>query len=203
MIFDLEKLSPNRRYHLLTQSILPRPIAWVLSRNEDRSLNLAPFSFFNAICSNPPLVMLSIGHKTDGEIKDSRRNILSHRDFVIHIPSRCHAEAVNASAATLEYGASELDGLDLTLTDFPGCDIPRIDGAGVALHCALRDVHLLGPAKQAIVYAEIRQFFVDDRLLREENERHYIDAVALDPLARLGGAQFSGITEPFALKRPA
>lgn len=203
MIFDLDTLSPNRRYHLMTQGILPRPIAWVLSRNEDRSLNLAPFSFFNAICSDPPLVMLSIGHKADGEIKDSRRNILSERDFVIHIPSRQHAEAVNASAATLAYGESELEGLELQLTDFPGCDVPRIAGAGIALHCIKHDVHLLGPAKQAIVYAEIRQYFVDDRLLREEDGRHYIDAVALDPLARLGGAQFAGVTEPFALQRPS
>ncbi len=203
MIFEFDTLSPNSRYHLLTQGLVPRPIAWILSHNDDASLNLAPFSFFNAVCSDPPLLMLSIGRKDGGEIKDSRRNILSKRDFVIQIPSRHHAVAVTASAASLEYGQSELTSLDLELEDFPGCTVPRIADAGIAMHCEFHDVHYLGPAQQAIVYARVRQFFVSDELLSENNGRYSIDAAALDPLARLGGAQFAGLGELFSLKRPA
>jgi flavin reductase (DIM6/NTAB) family NADH-FMN oxidoreductase RutF len=203
MIFDLDTLSPNRRYHLMTQSIMPRPIAWILSRNDNGSLNLAPFSFFNAICSDPPLVMLSIGRKDGGEIKDSRRNILSKRDFVIQIPSRHHAAAVTASAASLEYGESELASLDLELADFEGCSVPRIADAGVAIHCEFHEVHYLGPAQQAIVYARVRQFFVNDALVSESNGRYSIDAGALDPLARLGGAQYGALGELFSIARPA
>lgn len=203
MIFDFDTLSPNRRYHLITQSLVPRPIAWILSRNDNDSLNLAPFSFFNAVCSDPPLLMLSIGRKEGGEIKDSRRNILSKRDFVIQIPSRHHAAAVTASAASLEYGESELASLNLALADFPSCSVPRISDSGIAMHCEFHEVHYLGPAEQAIVYARVRQFYVSDDILSETNGRHSIDAAALDPLARLGGAQYASLGELFAIARPS
>ena len=113
MIVDFNSISPSNGYHLLTQTIIPRPIAWILSENEDGSLNLAPFSFFNAVCSDPPLLMVSIGKKPSGEIKDTRRNILSGRDFVIHIASLTQANVLSRSAATLVYGDSELEIDDL------------------------------------------------------------------------------------------
>ena len=94
MLLDLADLKPNTCYHLMTQTLLPRPIAWVLSASEEGELNLAPFSFFNGVCSNPPIVMLSIGKKTPEEAKDTRQNILSGRDFVIHIPSAWATEGI-------------------------------------------------------------------------------------------------------------
>ena len=89
MIIDFKQQSPANRYHIMTQTVIPRPIAWVLSENtsdnpatSEPSYNLAPFSFFNAICSHPPLPMLSVGHKSDGTEKDTSVNLLSGRDFV-------------------------------------------------------------------------------------------------------------------------
>ncbi len=203
MIIDFSAIQSLQRYHLLTQTVIPRPIAWVLSQNDDLSnYNLAPFSFFNAICSDPPLLVLSIGKKLDGSIKDTRRNILSGREFVVHIASLFQAETLNASAAALDYGESELEGTQLSLVDLEGCAVPRIAEALVAYHCTLYDVHELGPNQQAIIYAQIHQLYLDDTIVKKENDRLYIDAVALDPLARLGATEFSGISRPFAQKRP-
>ena len=203
MIIDFSAIQSLQRYHLLTQTVIPRPIAWVLSQNDNASnYNLAPFSFFNAICSDPPLLVLSIGKKLDGSIKDTRRNILSGREFVVHIASLFQAEMLNASAAALDYGESELEGTQLSLVDLEGCAVPRIAEALVAYHCTLYDVHELGPNQQAIIYAEIHQLYLDDTIVKKENDRLYIDAVALDPLARLGATEFSGISRPFAQKRP-
>jgi len=88
MQIPLDTLSPNRVYHLMIQSIVPRPIAWILSDNGDGSLNLAPFSYFNAVCSDPPVLMVSIGRKADGGDKDTARNLVERKHCVVHIPHR-------------------------------------------------------------------------------------------------------------------
>ena len=79
MDIDLAALGPAQVYGLMTQTLIPRPIAWVLSENSDGGLNLAPFSYFNAVCSSPPLVMISVGKKPDGSFKDTRVNIEGRR----------------------------------------------------------------------------------------------------------------------------
>ncbi|MFT6237218.1 MAG: flavin reductase (DIM6/NTAB) family NADH-FMN oxidoreductase RutF [Cellvibrionaceae bacterium] len=202
MIVDFNSISPSNGYHLLTQTIIPRPIAWILSENEDGSLNLAPFSFFNAVCSDPPLLMVSIGKKPSGEIKDTRRNILSGRDFVIHIASLTQAQVLSRSAATLVYGDSELEIDDLALETFAGCSIPRLADSSVAYHCKFYDSHIIGPSEQAILYAEVIQLYVNDDMVNVSNERTVIDADKMSPLSRLGGANYGALKESFSLKRP-
>ncbi|SFC49842.1 NADH-FMN oxidoreductase RutF, flavin reductase (DIM6/NTAB) family [Marinospirillum celere] len=210
MQIDLQPLTATTRYHLMTQSILPRPIAWVLTRNlpadsGEPSYNLAPFSYFNAVCSDPPLVMLSMGHKGPEEPKDTRRNLIQGGDFVIHLPSVEQAKDVTASAATLAYGDSELEHLDAgELVEFPGCPLPRLKAAPIAFHARFYDVHYLGPGKQAVIYAELLQVHVDDQAITEDKAkgRYLIDAQKINPLARLGGAQYASLGEFFAVKRP-
>lgn len=205
MLLDLQQLSGNNCYHLMTQTLVPRPVAWVLSANDDGGLNLAPFSFFNAVCSEPPLVMLSIGKKAADEPKDTRYNLLSGRDFVIHLPSLEQAQDVTASAATLPYQVSELGLLqDQQLEAFPGCPLPRLSHAPVAFQARLHDVHYLGTQHQAVIYAELLQVYICDAAIQvdEQKQRYTVDAAQLNPLARLGGAQYSGISEVFSIKRP-
>ncbi|MFV2033306.1 MAG: flavin reductase family protein, partial [Gammaproteobacteria bacterium] len=99
MIVPFDTLSPAKVYFTLIQTLMPRPVAWVLSENPDESYNLAPFSYFNAICSDPPLIMLSIGVKPDGGPKDSRLNIEAGKDFVVHIAHRELAPVVTQTSA--------------------------------------------------------------------------------------------------------
>ena len=88
MYIDFGKMTAQQVYITMTQTIVPRPIAWVLSENPDQSLNLAPYSYFNAVCSDPPLLMISAGVKPDGATKDTRDNIRDRKEFVVHIASR-------------------------------------------------------------------------------------------------------------------
>jgi flavin reductase (DIM6/NTAB) family NADH-FMN oxidoreductase RutF len=202
MIIDFTQEQPLNRYHLMTQTVTPRPIAWVLSENEEGSLNLAPFSFFNAVCSDPPLLMMSIGKKPDGELKDTRRNLLSGRDFVVHIASHEHAEAVNASAAVLAYGDSEVTTAQLALSQFPPCSLPRLADCHVAFHCKLYDSHEIGPSGQLIIYAEIANLYLSDNVARKEGDRYIVDPAKLNPLARLGGTAYAELGAIFNLQRP-
>ena len=82
MHFDLSELSPNRVYYTMIQTLVPRPIAWVLTDNGNDSFNLAPFSYFNGVASDPPLLMISVGKKPDGTLKDTRTNIIERNEFV-------------------------------------------------------------------------------------------------------------------------
>lgn len=200
MIIDVQQEKPLTRYHLLTQTIIPRPIAWVLSENEDASLNLAPFSFFNAVCSDPPLLVMSIGKKPDGELKDTRRNLLSGRDFVVHIASRAQAEAVHLSAATLKYGESEVEAGQLAVEAFSGCPVPRLADCLVAYHCSFYEHHDVGPNQQAIIYAEVKNLYVADNAIEVRCDRYVIDAAIIDPLARLGGAQYIETGQVFSIE---
>ena len=85
MNIQLNNMPSTAIYHLMTQTIIPRPIAWVLSNNSDDSLNLAPFSYFNAVCSDPPLCMLSMGKKPNGTTKDTVANLIEEAYCVVHI----------------------------------------------------------------------------------------------------------------------
>jgi flavin reductase (DIM6/NTAB) family NADH-FMN oxidoreductase RutF len=208
MIIDFQQQSAANCYHIMTQTIIPRPIAWVLSQNEgeqligDERYNLAPFSFFNAVCSDPPLLMLSIGKKSDGTVKDTRKNLLSGRDFVIHIAAVNQTEVLSQSSAECPYGESEVTASNLVLADFPNSPLPRLQNCMVAYHCKLHDVHYMGPNEQAIIYAEISHLYVDDKAIEEKNNRFIIDAQKIDPLLRLGANQYASMGEPFSLQRP-
>jgi len=202
MHINFDELSTNQRYHLLTQTIVPRPIAWVLSRNSDETLNLAPFSFFNAMCSDPPLLALSIGNKEKGIPKDTAVNLLSGREFVIHIASTEMAAELTKTAATLEYGESELQISDLQLSDDGKQSMPRLSDCGIAYHCKLYDHHSIGPSEQTIIYAEVISLYMNDAICEIDGTRITVDANRLNPLSRLGAAQYAGIEPAFTVKRP-
>jgi Conserved protein/domain typically associated with flavoprotein oxygenases, DIM6/NTAB family len=101
--------STNARYffQLFSGSLVPRPIAWITSTNQDGSLNLAPYSFFGGVNTRPPMVMVSIGTH-EGELKHTGENINRTKECVIHIPSVSHIDAVNKSAHKYEVNVSEL-----------------------------------------------------------------------------------------------
>ena len=110
MIVHFSDLSSSACYFAMTQVLIPRPIAWVLTENHHHNFNLAPFSFFTGICSDPPIVMISAGKKSEdaekGMPKDTRKNILEKKAFVIHIPSPDDLTSVNASDKSWPYGQS-------------------------------------------------------------------------------------------------
>lgn len=203
MLLDFSKMTPNQCYGAMVQTIVPRPIAWVLSDNGDGSVNVAPYSFFTGICSDPPLLMLSAGKK-DAEIeKDTRLNIRERTNFVVHIPNTGHIDQVNASSATLPHGQSEVDLAKLELIDIDGFDLPRIASCDVAMACALYRLDEIGSVPQAVIYGEIQSMIInDDLIVPNEKGRFEIDSTKLDPLSRLGGSFYSSIGDKLTAQRP-
>ncbi len=191
MIIDLTKLSQNQVYHTMTQTVVPRPIAWVLSEHENGKLNLAPFSYFNAVCSQPPVVMLSIGRKPDGSDKDTFRNIVERKKFVIHLAHPELAPQVTLSAKVLPEGESELDLLAMDTVPFEGFELPRLKDARIAFACELYKLDTIGDNNQNLVYGRLERIWLDDSVVGEDAKgRTKILAEQLDPLGRLGGNEY-------------
>lgn len=200
MIVDTTSLPKADIYRLMTHAIIPRPIAWVLSENDTGSFNLAPFSYFNAIASEPALVMFSVGHKRDGSKKDTWHNIEQRENFVIHLGVRPLAEQLNETARALPAGESELERIDSQLMDDPEFGMPRLADCPVAFACQRYDIHLLGSGPQAVIYAEIKRAYISDQVVEQGSILPRADK--LQPLARLGGEQYAPLGEIFSIPRP-
>jgi flavin reductase (DIM6/NTAB) family NADH-FMN oxidoreductase RutF len=203
MILDLENLSPNRAYFTLIQAVVPRPIAWVLSANDDGNHNLAPFSYFNLVCSDPPLLMLSIGKKSDGGAKDTRRNIIERGSFVVHIAHAGQAHLVSESSMELPANDSELHRLQLPTVPFGEHPVPRLRDCRIAFACERYQVIELGPLPQALILGSINSVYIDDAIAVEDDKgRLHIDIAQLNPLSRLGGDQYAELGAILDIPRP-
>lgn len=204
MIINLDDLSSSETYFAMTQAIVPRPIAWVLSENSAGDYNLAPFSYFNAVCSDPPLIMISLGKKPDGTPKDTRVNIEARPSFVVHIAGVEQLEQLNASSATLPAGESEIAHLGLELAEFPGSRLPRLADCRLAMACELYQVMELGPVPQAMIFGRLTHLYLaDDVAEHDPKGRLKIHAERLNPLARLGAREYFAGGEVITLVRPA
>lgn len=202
MIFDLEQLSANRVYHTMIQTLTPRPVAWVLSENENKSLNLAPFSYFSAVSSDPPLIMLSIGKKPNGDLKDTRLNIIERSHFVVHIAHRELAQDVTNSAANLEKGESEIEALGLSTTPFDEFDLPRLKDCRVAYACEKYRIEDI-TANQAMILGKVTAIYVDDDIIMpNEHNRLQVNASKLDAIGRLGGDEYGFLGNVKEISRP-
>ncbi|UTW45147.1 flavin reductase family protein [bacterium SCSIO 12696] len=203
MYLDFDQLAPSQRYFTMTQSVVPRPIAWVLSDNGDGGHNLAPFSYFNAVCSDPALIMISIGHKSSGECKDTLVNIHERNHFVVHIPHSQQAAEVTETARTLDHGQSELDDLDINLTEFAGFTLPRLAQCRLAFACQRYQIQEIGNGPQFLVLGEVKALYADDAVAHTtDTGRLKLDATAIDPLARLGSSEYGTLGKVLDVPRP-
>lgn len=200
MIIESTQLEPDQMYFLLSQTVIPRPIAWVLS-DSGGSYNLAPFSFFNVVASEPPVVMISVGWKDDDTRKDTWVNIQERSDFVVHIPSMEHARDVVASSAVLAHGESEVAKLNLTTVKVDGFRLPRVVGPKIAFFCEKFKVIEIGTAPQGMILGEVKKVWIDDSLSTIQKGRLKVDAAKLNPLARLGGTEYCLLGGIFDIKR--
>jgi flavin reductase (DIM6/NTAB) family NADH-FMN oxidoreductase RutF len=204
MYVDLTTLKPDQVYFTLIQSLIPRPIAWVLSENADGGWNLAPFSYFTAVCSDPPLILISTGRKPGGAPKDTRVNIEEREDFVVMIPHREALEAMNASSATLPAGESEVTRLGLATQAWHGSRLPRLADCRVALGCRRHQVLEIGNAHQALIIGQVGGVFLDDAVVDTDAKgRLKVHADRVDPVCRLGASEYALLGEIRHLARPA
>ncbi len=207
MQIEFSDLSPNQAYFTMSQAIIPRPIAWVLSDNGStdgkNAYNLAPYSFFTAVCSEPPLLMMSVGKKDEETEKDTRVNIRERKKFVVHIASPESLNELNQSAATLPHGESEIDNLGLELAEIEGFDLPRLASCKIAIACELYQMDEIGDAQQVVIYGRMISMYVDDELIMPSDKgRTLIDPIKLDPLARLSQSLYSALGNTMKADRP-
>jgi flavin reductase (DIM6/NTAB) family NADH-FMN oxidoreductase RutF len=166
-------------YKLLTNLVVPRPIAWVTSQNADGVVNLAPFSFFNAVSGNPIYLIISIGVNDAGEMKDTAKNILASGEFVVNMVTEELFDAMNVSAADFPAGESELEAANLHAAPSVKVKPPRVAESQASMECKLHSSQLLG--SNTLIIGEVVMFHVADHLM---GPRMYVNNFA--PLGRLG-----------------
>jgi flavin reductase (DIM6/NTAB) family NADH-FMN oxidoreductase RutF len=166
-------------YKLLTNLVVPRPIAWVTTQSPGGIINLAPFSFFNAVCADPLYVIISVGLRDDGAPKDTAENIRAGGGFVVNLVTEDLFDAMNISAADFPAGQSELAAAHLHAAPSVRIKPPRLAEAQASLECKLFSAQPLGA--NTLFIGEVVMFHVADHLL---GPRMHINDFA--PLGRLG-----------------
>lgn len=204
MQLDFNELNGTERYFLLTQSVLPRPIAWILTEQENGGMNLAPYSFFAPVCSNPATLVVSMGHKPDGSEKDSYANVKRTGQCVVHIPAVGNIDAVNQSSATWPADVSEVDELGLALSPFVEGGLPRLSDASIAFACEYQQEVTLGPGQQHVVFLTVNSMYVADECVEQDAKgRRKLNPDHISPLARLGATEYAALGELLSRSRPA
>lgn len=192
------ELEHRQVYKLLTGSIVPRAIAWVSTISSDGVPNLAPYSFFTAVGSRPPMVLFCPGTRgTDGKDKDSYINAKTTGEFVVNFVNESTADAMNLTATELPAHVDEFKRAGLTAIDSKMVNVPRVKESPIQFECKVYEfVHLPGAH---IVIGEIVYMHFDDAVYKEGN---YIDTQAYQPVGRLAGNMYAHINDLFELVRP-
>ncbi len=203
MYLDFSTLPPRDAYAWMTQAIIPRPIAWVSTVSADGRTNLAPFSFFQAVCSNPPTLMFVPTNNRDGGKKDTLRNIEAVPEFVVNLVPFALAGPMNATAAPLPHGESEFDHAGVAPAPSAKVRPPRVAAAPVAFECTLDRIVTIGAGVGAgnVVFGRIVALHVAESVLGADGRS--IDPVKLDLVARLSGDFYTRTGELFTITRPA
>lgn len=187
-------------YKLMTACIVPRPIAWVSTQDANGINNLAPFSFFNGVASNPPSLSLSISYhsrRASGK-KDTLHNILETGEFVVNIVNE--PTAIAMLETSFEHPADVDEFVMAGLTPAPSVVVrpPRVAQSPACFECTLHDTMQVGegPGSSTLVVGIIQHIYVRDNLI---NERGSVDTRRLQPLGRLADNSYCYIYETFEL----
>lgn len=200
MEFDFEKLVADDRYKILTSTIVPRPIAWVTTISTNGVRNAAPFSFFNALSKDPPLLALGITPDAGGGMKDTARNILDMREFVVNLVPRSASHSMNLTSGDVPPDVDELELAKLETRPSLKVQPERIAISPVAFECRLHTPIVI--SNQLIALGEVVQAHVDDTFILDP-ERFYVDTLALDLIGRMHGrGWYTGTGDMFEIVRP-
>jgi flavin reductase (DIM6/NTAB) family NADH-FMN oxidoreductase RutF len=186
MLFDFAKLGPNDTYKLLAATVVPRPIAWVVTQNPAGQLNAAPFSFFNVLSGAPPIVSLGIGNRSSGQPKDSLANIRSTRQFVVNLVSESMVRRMNVTAIDFAPTVDEVAAAQLRTSACEHVKPPRLADSPVALECELFQEVDIGEGKCILLARVLAVHIDDDKVLNRE--RCHVDTPNLELVGRMHGA---------------
>jgi flavin reductase (DIM6/NTAB) family NADH-FMN oxidoreductase RutF len=188
-------------YRLLTALVLPRPIAWVSTRSAAGARNLAPFSFFNVVCANPPVVVFCpmLSGRT-GKTKDTLSNLREVPEFVIQVVSHDLVERMNMCSGEFAPEVDEFEVAGLTPVPARSVSVDRVAEAHAFLECRLREIVMVGegPGSGSMVLGEVVLIEVEEAVLGEGEV--LVDRLA--PIGRLAGADYCTVENRFSLQRP-
>ncbi|WML53250.1 flavin reductase family protein [Neobacillus sp. PS3-12] len=197
---DPASISERDNYKFLIGSIIPRPIAFVTTKSKEGVINGAPFSYFNIVSSNPPMISLSI-QRASGKRKDTARNIIESKEFVVHIVDEQNVKKINKTAASLPPNQSEIDLASLTTVESVKIAVPGVKEAKIRMECLLEhslELDGLDTPGCDLIIGKIVQFHIESDIY--ENGR--IDPRGLAAVSRLAGNNYAKIGEIFEIERP-
>ncbi|HXJ55776.1 MAG TPA: flavin reductase family protein [Verrucomicrobiae bacterium] len=177
MELDLEGQYAERAYSILASLVTPRPIALVTSLGPDGVINAAPFSFFNVLGAEPPIVAFAPGDRADGSPKDTARNVRINHEFVVNLVDEAIAEAMNRCAASLPYGVSELQQAALTTAASSVVKPPRIAESPASLECTEWGTLYIGANR--VIIGLVKRVHLRDELFDVLKARVCSDRLAL------------------------
>lgn len=200
MQFDPQEIEQSAIYKLLTGAVIPRPIGWISSISEDGILNLAPFSFFNAVGDDPPHVMFSTvrGNNTN---KDTLNNVLATKQFVVNMVTEDTVERMNITSQPIPANENEFELAGLTPIASIKVKPPRVKESPITMECELVHHYTLENHKQGgatIIIGKIVMFHVDESVLLDN---YKINLETYKPVARLAGSNYAKLGEIFSIKR--
>ncbi len=190
-------------YKILIGSVLPRPIGWISTVDAEGRPNLAPFSFFNAVCSNPPHVLFCPSIRaTDRTTKDTLNNVRATGEFVVNIVTEALAEAMNVTATEFPSEVNEFEVAGVRQMPSVAVSPPRVAESPIHFECRVAHILDLGhePGGGSVVVGRVVHLHVSDEVLFDGDK---IDLQALKPVGRLAGAAYCRVTDVFEIQRPA
>ena len=197
MEIDPTTLGAQDAYRWMISCVIPRPIAWASTMDDAGRVNVAPFSFFGGVTTNPMTVMVSVGRR-QGIRKDTGRNLIATREAVVHIATRPLAEKMVTTSAELPYGESELALAGLTTAPAKEVQPPRIAEAAIALETVLQQHLEVGNGPVDVFLLEVVHLYVNDAYLVDGRP----DPAKLQAVGRLGGVGYCDTAAPFEVARP-
>ena len=189
MELDLTEMETRQAHDFLTSAIIPRPIAWVSTINEQGQTNLAPFSFFTGVSWNPPVLAFSVVNRSDGSMKDTVTNIEQVPEFVVNLVSVELLSVMEFSAGAIPYGKDEDTIKEVSWISSSIVTPPRVGEARVSFECTLEQIVRVsqGPDAGNLILGRIQRVHLKDNLLKDNRE---VNWTGLDALGRLSGNRY-------------
>ena len=203
MIFKpMQHKAAGLPHNPLKAIVAPRPIGWIASRGSDNSINLAPYSFFNALSEDPAMVMFSVQTDSPDHHKDSLRNVEETGEFVVNIVGEAQFDSMNISSGNFPYGDNEFIHAGLDMVDSDSISVPRVGKVPAALECVHYDtMHLPRNAQGGgyiVVIGTVTSIYIDDAVIHDG----MVDYAAFMPISRLGYSDYGRSSDIFQKNRP-
>jgi flavin reductase (DIM6/NTAB) family NADH-FMN oxidoreductase RutF len=207
MDVNASELAYRELYNIVLSSVGPRPIAWVSSLSASGQPNLAPFSFFNCVCMDPPLLAFAPGlrpakkeGRVDGVPKDTLRNVRETKEFVVNVVTYDLLQQMNITSGEYDSSVNEFELARITPQPSKVVRPPRVRESPVSFECTLHQIldFSNAPTSSSLVIGRIVAIHIDDAHLKDGR----IDRDSLDLIGRMGGMQYSRTTERVELERP-